>query len=618
MELVKRQDTIIFKTRIEERGIFKGKLRYIQYSPRIKAWTAPATYSVFIDIMLFFKQNIRMDDAETAQWVTDCKVVLRRLNELQRGTQREGVRDVVLPDVIDYKKVPYQHQKEAIAFALNMKRCALWLDMGLGKTFTSITLARLRHAIPALGNVQKVLVIAPRSLMYQWDTEVRDIADEAQSIIIAGTPRQKEKALYSIPDTGLSFSMITYEGIFNLEEDLKLQEFDMFIMDEATKIKNPKAKRTLATAELCQTIPYGVELTGMAYVNNPLDLFAQFLALDPSVYGTNQWIFSERYINYGKAAFGKYIKGYKNMDELKQRAYFLAFSRTKEQCLDLPPRVYETRKLPLYDSQAAWYDNLVSQIDSVVSEENLVDETGTSEVTVKYVVAMIQKLQQVTAGFLKTDIGEYLWLDSPKYEEMYSIISNSTDSFIIWASHTYVLKKLQEYLLARKVSVEVLDRRVSNSKRKIVKERFKKGKLKVVILQIASECRGNDFTCETNSVSAIFFENTSSIEERSQAEDRQHRIGMTGTAVYIDLICEDTYDEGIQLLLQNKKTIAQYIREQDLQLLLGKGGSITVKKTKSKKRPKIPEEVEAELEERKAIEAEYLTEIDGFESLGMG
>lgn len=205
MELVKRQDTIIFKTRIEERGIFKGKLRYIQYSPRIKAWTAPATYSVFIDIMLFFKQNIRMDDAETAQWVTDCKVVLRRLNELQRGTQREGVRDVVLPDVIDYKKVPYQHQKEAIAFALNMKRCALWLDMGLGKTFTSITLARLRHAIPALGNVQKVLVIAPRSLMYQWDTEVRDIADEAQSIIIAGTPRQKEKALYSIPDTGLSF-----------------------------------------------------------------------------------------------------------------------------------------------------------------------------------------------------------------------------------------------------------------------------------------------------------------------------------------------------------------------------------------------------------------------------
>ena len=107
MELVKRQDTIIFKTRIEERGIFKGKLRYIQYSPRIKAWTAPATYSVFIDIMLFFKQNIRMDDAETAQWVTDCKVVLRRLNELQRGTQREGIRDVVLPDTLSASERSY-------------------------------------------------------------------------------------------------------------------------------------------------------------------------------------------------------------------------------------------------------------------------------------------------------------------------------------------------------------------------------------------------------------------------------------------------------------------------------------------------------------------------------
>lgn len=621
MYCYKRNDTIIYKTEISEKNIFKGRLRQVQYSPRLRAWTSPVTYSVLIDLLIFFKDSIRMDDAETAEWVQSSQVVLRRLDELQKGTDRENIREVVLPDVIKYKKVPYQHQKEAIAFALNMKKCALWLDMGLGKTFTSITLARLRHAMPTLGGIKKVLVITPRSLMYQWDNEVRELADNAESIIIAGTPRQKEKALYKIPEDQLSFSMITYEGIFNLEEDLKLQQFDMFIMDEATKIKNPKAKRTLATAELCQTIPYGVELTGMAYVNNPLDLFAQFLALDTTVYGTNQWVFSERYINYGKAPFGRFIRGFKRMDELKQRAYFLAFSRTKEQCLDLPPRVYQTRTLPLYEAQATWYNDLLSQLNKEASEELLEaengiqenSETSTSEptVTVEYIIAMTQKLEQITAGYIRADNGEYIWLDSPKYEEMYSIISNSTDQFIVWAKHTYVLRKLYEYLNTKGIKVEVLDRRVSDARRQVVKEQFKKGKIRVLVLQLQSECRGNDFTCEVNSVSAIFFENTASIEERSQAEDRQHRIGMKGTAVYIDLICEDTYDEGIQLLLKNKKTLSQYIKEQDYKILLGRGGSVTVKKTRSKKRPKLPSDVDAELEAQNNIE--LADEIEGLE-----
>jgi hypothetical protein len=89
---------------------------------------------------------------------------------------------------------------------------------------------------------------------------------------------------------------------------------------------------------------------------------------------------------------------------------------------------------------------------------------------------------------------------------------------------------------------------------------------------------------------------------------------MTGTAVYIDLVCEDTYDEGIQLLLKSKRRISEYIREQSLNILLGKGGSIAVQRTKSKKRPKLPDQV-AEEEALKAEERkDWLSEIPGMET----
>lgn len=620
MQFYKRGEYLLFNAGAAETQQVKKVLHKMQYYPSKNYWLIPATMATFIDVWHNYKQYLAMQDSETAKWVGHMSAIAKRILELQQGI-KDDKRETILPDTIDYVWTPYQHQKEALAFALNLPKCALWLDMGLGKTYTSITLAKLRHADPKLGDVQKVLVVAPRSLLYQWAAEVKTLAPEAEVHLISGTPTQKRLQIASVPQDKFSFALITYEGLHALYDDLEDAGFDMFILDEATKIKNPKAQRTQATAKLCQSIPYGVELTGMAYVGNPLDLYSQFLAIDSTLFGTNQYAFSNKYINYGIAPFGKYIKGYKNMDELKQRVYFYAFSRTKWQCLDLPPKVYQTRKLPLYEEQYLWYDNLLGQMSKTLSETILVSENsmynidGSLKVTVDYVVTMLEKFQQITSGFIRTDDGEYIWLNSPKYEEMWEILKDSNDSFLIWAKHTYVLKKIKDYLYSKGVDATILDRRVDDARRAMIKREFKTGKRKIIICQLSSECRGNDFTCEVGSVNSIFFENTPSIEERMQAEDRQHRIGMKGTALYIDLVCEDTYDEGIQLLQKEKGHISTYIREQNLNILLGKGGSIAVHKTKSKKKPKTPAEVAAKKEAQLREEADFLDAIEGMETL---
>lgn len=623
MKIIKRGEHILIQSPPDEASLRK-ELRHLKWDAAKRLWSTEATCSSFIDIWTKLRTFLVISDPETEAWVNKCKQVVLRLSQLQKGTKSDAVRDVDLPDIIDYVWPPFRHQKEAIAFALNLPKCALWLDMGLGKTYTSITIAKLRHASAKLGAISKVLIISPRSLMYQWDQEIKTLAPDAVSIIVKGDHEKKERLINSLPDDKLSFLIVTYEGLFNLMDELSSVGFDMFILDEATKMKNPKARRTLATAELCESIPYGVSLTGMSYVNNPLDLFSQFLAIDKTVYGENQWVFSNRYIDYGVAGFGRFIRGYKNMDELKKRAYFSAFSRTKSACIDLPERVYQTRKLPLYEAQYEWYDNLLGQVSKNGSElksgslrgmsESDTTPSDTNPVTITQVVTMLEKFQQITSGFITTDLGENIWLDSPKYDELITILRDSTDKFIVWARHQFVIQKLQEILTTKGFNPVVLNRASSDDYRKLIKMKFKRGDIKVLILQIQSECRGNDFTCDCSPVSSVFFENTPSIEERAQAEDRHHRIGMVGTAVYIDLVCEDTYDEGIQMLLKSKRRLSEYIREQSLDILLGKGGSVGLVKTKSKKKPKSPKEVAAEVETKQNAERDWLGEIPGMET----
>lgn len=599
MKVFARKDKLYIREELGDKVPFKKVFRHFAYDNARKCWYVNATLASFVDALNAYPSCIPENDEETVKWAGKCRAHIRRIIELQGGIEGTDKRPVTLPTHIDYVWDPFPHQKEALAFSLNLPKCALWLDMGLGKTYTSITLAKLRHH-EDFGNVNMVLVICPRSLIYQWQTEIHTLAPDAYVGAMVGSDSKKHKILDEACAAPFSFVITNYESLATWFHELDAIGFDMYILDEATKIKNPKAVRTLNTVELCNNIPYGVQLTGMAFVGNPLDIFSQFRAIEPGLFGDNQYIFSQKYIDYKIAPFGKYIAGYKNMDELKQRAYLYAFSRTKNRCLGLPAKVYQVRKLPINENQFKWYDYLVGQVSKNVSEtisESLrgMSEDGgdTNSVTVEYIVSLVEKLTQVTSGFIKTDDGEFIWLDSPKYEETASIIRESDDIFIVWARHTYVLNKLEQYLTNRKLKVARLDRRSSDDMRRYVKEHFKNGEYKVLLLQIQSECRGNDFTCKTNPVSAIFFENTASIEERAQAEDRQHRIGMTGTAVYIDLVCEDTYDEGIMSLLSTKRSLSEYIREKNLDILLGKGGSVTkAKGRKATQMPKTPQEVE--------------------------
>lgn len=568
------------KVKAKLESLKRYKLPTIKVSRNPNIYYCPDSLYNVAQILTLFPKSVS-NDATTQEKIKKSVATAIRLSALQKGT--DSYNEPKLPNCIDYILDPFKHQKEAIAFALYLDKCALFLDLGLGKTYTSLTIVKLRNKL--YNNVHKVLCIVPKSLIYQWCSEIERFVPGAK---IYRSDVKKSTFTLFFPDDlatnydkeGLTFCLTSYESLESRVKPIKEASFDMFILDESAKIKNPDAIRTKNTLKVCSSIPYGLELTGMPYINSPLDMYSQMMLIDPTLYGINRHIFESRYIIYDIFRGRRIPKGVRNFKELRDKAYCAAFSRTKEQCLDLPDKVYETRRLPLYDTQHRLYTKLVREvydaIDMVSDNEThvVVTEKGEHiEVTIEYVIALMEKLQQITSGFVVDDYGDTKFIDSPKYEQLLDIVSSSSDSFLIWARHRTVIETIKNTLSKANIECAVLDRTVTGENRASIKKRFKEGTLKVIILQIQSECRGNDLTCKVGPVTAVFFENTMSIEERIQAEGRQHRIGMTGTALYIDLICKDTYDEGIELLLKTKEKLSTYIRNKDYKLILGKGES---------------------------------------------
>lgn len=609
MIVQKKDSTIYIKPSFDDLQRFKTIVRGSVWDPTTRYWKAPATISTYKNLVAYNPTGMEPAKLSPAirEWVRECNALSKRLLELQKG---EG-KPVVFPEDFQFHVYnPLAYQAQGIAFCMNIPKSCLWMDLGMGKTFTSISVARFRHQYEGLN---KFLVICPRSIMRQWEDSVTSFTNnEATVCILEDTPAKKKNLLTAIQSSKkYLFAIITYESVYGVLQDLIDADFDMFILDESTRIKNPKARRTKAVTTLTKTIPYGIEMTGLAYLNNPVDLFSQFNALDSTVFGHNEYSFCDRYIDYISVPFGpgKIPRGIKREKELKDRCYFVAFSRDKDTCLGLPEKMYIQRRLPMYDTQKVWYDKVRSEIKSEVAAAV---EHNNERVMINGVLAKMEKLQQITSGFIIDEQGRTIWFDSPKYDEVCDIILDSKDKFIVWVRHKETLDRILEKLRNKSIFAEGINNKVQGEQRKHIINEFRNGTtLRVLVCQIQSESQGNDFTSSNSQISAIYLENSFSLDQRHQSEGRQHRLGMTGTATYVDMILEDTVDEDIMDSIKNKLDVAMYIAKFGA-TKIGRGGNSVMKRgnSRSKAMPK-PEDFE---EPQEFLD---VAGLEGFEDSGL-
>ena len=333
------------------------------------------------------------------------------------------------------------------------------------------------------------------------------------------------------------------------------------IVDESTTIKNRKAQRTKNLMTLTKYSRYRRILTGSPVTKSPMDLFSQCNFLDERALGYNSYFaFQSRYAVVQKRVMGarsfQEITGYRRLDELNEKLFEFSTRVLKEECLDLPEKVYIKREVELTDEQAKVYNQM--------KKLALAQMEGGDLATTESVLTQIMRLQQICCGFFQPDVGKIQPLKNNRLNELMSITDELQGKAIIWASYTHDIQQIADTLRDRfgPDSVALYYGETPQDKRQEIVERFQdvNNPLRFFVGQPRTGGYGITLTA-ANTV--IYYSNSYDLEIRLQSEDRAHRIGQKNIVTYIDLVSPDTIDEKVLGALRQKINLAEQVLNED-------------------------------------------------------
>jgi SNF2 family DNA or RNA helicase len=335
------------------------------------------------------------------------------------------------------------------------------------------------------------------------------------------------------------------------------------IIDESTTIKNPKAKRTKMAWKIGRASIARRILTGSCVDNRPLDAWAQFEFLKKGLLGyTSYYSFRAEYADLKEMqlpnrqkAF-KIVVGYKNLDRLQKSLTKYGSIVKSEDCLDLPPKIYEKYYVELTPEQKKHYTELRKNCITFLEEQSMV--------SVKIALTKILRLQQLVAGYLKDDDGIMHTIPHNRLTALESILDETNGRAIIWvANNTAAIDEIYNHLLKGYNKDEVLRYygNTSQEDRTFAKKALKKGSGSKVRWMVGNPTVGGYGLNLTGVNTVVYYINSYDNEVRQQSEKRAHRIGQTKTVTYIDIIARKTVDEKVIRALLNKKDISNMITQ---------------------------------------------------------
>ena len=453
------------------------------------------------------------------------------------------------------KANPYQHQKIAFNFALQKLEeqgcAALLMDMGLGKSLTSIAITGQLFNDK---KIERVLVICPTSIIGVWLEEFKKFADFdycIEAIIGTTMSKRKDKLKLLCHKIGLKVAIINYEATWRMEKELNIYKPDIIICDESQKIKNPSASQSKTIHRLGVKAKYKIILTGTPVQNSPMDVFSQWKFLDPNIFGLSFYAFRNHYAVMG-GYYNHQILRYKNMDELTSKAHSVAYRITKEEALDLPEQIFLNRYCELEPTARKIYDTVVKE-----SYAELMD----GEITATNVLTKLMRLSQIAGGHVKDDEGRMQVISKSKLNElkdiMEDVIIDNKKKLVIFARFIPEIDSIKSLAREMDIRYSYITGEIKTEERSEMCSKFQNdNNIKLFIAQIQTAGLGITLTAADT---AVFYSLDFNYANYSQAIARTHRIGQKNTCTYINLIATETVDEKILKALESKQDIAKNI-----------------------------------------------------------
>lgn len=482
----------------------------------------------------------------------------------------EGAPEPIAPIPVKSGVKLFAHQVKAFNIASALLdacgACAMLLDMGLGKSLITISVLG-RLALD--GKIRRALVVAPSSVCTSWPGELQRFAGYRYSAgLLLGDRSKRLKALRRLETSdGLQIAIVNYESTWRLEKELGEFAPDMIVCDESQRIKSHKAQQAKALHKLGDKAHYKMILTGTPIQNDTRDLWSQYRFLAPEIFGGNYYSFEKRYATMGGYGMHQYL-GARNLPELTEKAHSIAYRATKSECLDLPEKIFETRRVLLEDSAASLYMRLKKEAIAEL-------ETGET-VTANLVLVKLLRLQQLTGGFVTDDDGEVRQVSTAKLDAVKDILEalcvGEGKKLVVLARFRAELQAICE--VARKLlgdnSVVRIAGDVPSEQRGEMVRRFQEDPGVMVFAgQLEAVAEGLTLTAADT---MVFYSTSFNAAKYAQAQDRIHRVGQRNTCHYITLTVPRSVDETVQKALDRKLDIAKSVVDNWRDLIGGDDG----------------------------------------------
>jgi SNF2 family DNA or RNA helicase len=469
-----------------------------------------------------------------------------------------------------FKNKPFLHQQAYLQRFWDCPVAALFADMGTGKSFMLINNAAMLYDT---GKINGVLIVAPKGVYRNWyDTEIPKHLPEHvvyRMAIWAASPRKAEQQ--------------ALDDLFTVTEDLKILVMNveafstpkgtafakrfllvhnaLMAVDESTTIKTPTSTRSKNTEKVGRGARFRRIMTGSPVTKSPMDLYQQCAFLSDGCLNTSSYyVFQARYAVTVERQLNthsfKQIVGYRRLDELKEKLDRFAFRVKKEECLDLPDKLYVKREVDLTDEQVKAYNEMkttaLAQINGgLVSTVNALTQ--------------IMRMHQIVCGHVKMDDGTVVELPNNRIKELLGLVEETDGKIIIWATYRHDIEVIK-MALAKEYGMNTIGTYYGDTdgdERKRVLEEFQKPDSDMRFF-IGNPSTGGYGLTLTAASTMVYYSNSFDLEKRLQSEDRAHRIGQTKNVTYIDLIAPGTVDEKIVKALRDKINIATQVLGEDL------------------------------------------------------
>ena len=468
-----------------------------------------------------------------------------------------------------FKTKPYAHQITALEKSWHKDTFAYFMEMGTGKTKVLIdNLAMLYDK----GKVDGALIVAPKGVIGTWynqelPTHLPDHIENVTVLWQANINKKQQEKLDRLFETGHDLHIIvmnveafsTDKGRSFAAKFLRSHK-SMMAIDESTTIKNPKAKRTKNILSLAALTRYRRIMTGSPVTRNPLDLYTQCYFLDPfHLNHSSYYSFRNRYAIMKSANISgrsiNLVVGYQNLSELSDKLKPFSYRVLKEDCLDLPDKVYMKRQIDLTPEQIRLYRQM--------KQEALATLNGKT-VTTMTALTQIMRLQQITCGHFVADDGTTQNIKHNRMSELMDILEEVEGKAIIWAHWQRDVELIVSAIEKQQGPGSVVHYygKTLPEERDYAIRNFKTNDK--VRFFVGTPATGGYGITLVQANTVIYYSNGYDLEKRMQSEDRAHRIGQTKKVTYIDLIAEKTVDTKIVKSLRKKINIASQVMGEEL------------------------------------------------------